>query len=186
MKRPLKKATVKKSTSAKKASSSATDILKLILSEHKPLKKFLKILKNNKKSIREQEVAFEEFAPMLSLHSKAEELSFYIYLKKGDDLLRTEGFEGDVEHGLADQMIEEARRTDDKDLWAARVKVLAELVEHHLTEEENDVLPSFKQNSTPEDRFLLGKQYLQMKANLQRGEETEAAREQPMQIRATH
>jgi len=41
---------------------------------------------------------------------------------------------------FADQLVEENMRTDDEDLWSARVKVLAELVEHHIEQEPKNVL----------------------------------------------
>lgn len=140
------------------------DIIQLILADHKPLKKLITILKDSEKSFLQRLEAFEEFAPLLLTHAKPEEETLYIYMKDVDDL-REDGFEGDVEHMLADQMVEEIKRTDeDEDLWSARVKVLAELVEHHIEEEEDQLLPDFKKQSEAEDRLQLGRDFLQMKA----------------------
>lgn len=153
--------------------SQTSDIVDMILEDHKPLKQLIKIMKNTAKDLADREDAFAEFAPLLICHAKPEEESLYVFMK-GKEQLRSEGFEGDVEHGLADQMVEEIMRTDDEDLWSARVKVLAELVEHHIEEEENSLLPDFRKNSNPQDRSSLGAQFLKLKTRLleKGGEET--------------
>ena len=75
-------------------------------------------------------------------------------------------FEGDIEHGLADQLVEEIKRTEDDDMWSARVKVLAELVEHHIEEEEEELLPDYKNNSETAERMQLGQLFLKLKTQL--------------------
>ena len=149
------------------------DIIEMILEDHKPLKQLIKIMKNTDKDLSDREDAFAEFAPLLICHAKPEEESLYTFMKSVENT-RSDGFEGDVEHGLADQMVEEIMRTDDEDLWSARVKVLAELVEHHIEEEENSLLPDFKKNSNPQDRQILANKFLKLKTHFLQlgGEET--------------
>lgn len=147
------------------------DIIQLILEDHKPLKKLIKIMKNTENSFSERRAAFREFAPLLVTHAKPEEQVLYTCMKE-DKELREEGFEGDIEHSLAEQMLDEAKTTDDQDLWSARVKILAELVEHHIEEEEKELLPDFKKRSEREDRVQLGQVFLDIKANIKpNGEE---------------
>jgi hemerythrin superfamily protein len=153
--------------SGKQQASKGQDIIQLILADHKPLKKLIKIMKDSDKhDLSERQDAFEEFAPLLISHAKPEEQTMYVFMKDDEDL-REEGFEGDVEHGLADQMVEEIKRTDDEDLWSARVKVLAELVEHHIEEEEEELLPDFKKHSEPTERIELGAAFLRLKKQLE-------------------
>lgn len=151
------------------------DVIEIILDDHKPLKKLLKTLKDSDVSIFERREAFEEFAPLLLLHAKAEEKAVYTFMKKEEDL-REEGFEGQVEHGLAEETLKSAQTANDEDLWSARVKVLAELVEHHIKEEENDMLPDLKKHSKAEDRAKMGRQYLEFKQELDSSGETEGPR----------
>jgi len=155
----IKKKAVKKSN---KQASSSDDIIKLILDDHKPLKKLIKVMKNDDKDIEERRKAFEDFAPLLIAHAKPEEQALYAYMKEDDDL-RVEGLEGDVEHAIADQLVHEAKNTDDEDLFSARIKVLAELVEHHIEEEEEEMLPNVRKNSEVEERSELGQRYLQLR-----------------------
>ncbi|UYL10261.1 immunity 49 family protein [Bdellovibrio sp. SKB1291214] len=138
------------------------DIIEMILEDHKPLKKLIKIMKDSDREISERAEAFAEFAPLLISHAKPEEDSLYAFMKKDEDL-REEGLEGDVEHQLADQLCEEIKRTTDPEEMGARIKVLAELVEHHIEEEEEDLLPDFKDNSEIEERVALGKQFIELK-----------------------
>jgi len=143
----------------------AAPIEKLILEDHKPLKKLIKKMKDEKSSISEKKAAFDEFAPLLIVHAKAEEKALYTYLKDEEDL-REEGFEGQVEHNLADEMVKKAKSSTDKDLKAAEIKVLAELVEHHIKEEEEDMLPDFKKKTPSEVRIEIGGHYLELKNKL--------------------
>jgi hemerythrin-like domain-containing protein len=138
------------------------EIIKLILEDHKPLKKLLKVLKDSDKDIKIRREAFEQFAPRLAVHAHAEEEVLYNFIKKAEEL-REEGFEGSVEHTLAEQMLEEAKRAKDEDVWSAKVKVLAELVEHHIEEEENDLLPDVRKELDLETRKELGENYIKQK-----------------------
>lgn len=139
------------------------DIVDLILEDHKPLKKLIETMKNEEAEHEQKKAAFEQFAPLLIAHAKPEEEVLYTFMKS-DDEVKEHAFEGDVEHGLADQMIEEIKQADDEDVWCAKVKVLAELVEHHIKEEEEEMLPDFKEHSNAEERADLGKDYLLAKS----------------------
>ena len=146
----------------KSGATQNNDIINLILEDHKPLKELIKVMKDSDKSTEERFAAFEEFAPTLIAHAKPEEEVLYVFMKKNEEL-REEGFEGDVEHQLADQLVEEIKRTQDEDLKGARIKVLAELVEHHIEEEEEELLPDFKENSESAERAQLGNRFLELK-----------------------
>lgn len=148
-----------------KKMSMESDIVNMILEDHKPLKRLIAIMKDSDKDDSVRAEAFAEFAPLLVSHAKPEEQTLYVHMKK-DEELREEGLEGDVEHQLADQMLEEIMRTEDPDLWSARVKVLAELVEHHIEEEEEELLPDFKKNSEPAERMQLGQEFLMLKTKM--------------------
>lgn len=141
------------------------DVIEIILEDHKPLKKLLKVMKDSDSSISERREAFEEFAPLLLSHAKAEDKVVYTFMKDEDDM-REEGFEGQVEHGLAEETLKAAQAASDEDLWSARVKVLAELVEHHIQEEEKEQFPDLKKHSSAEQRSEMGRQYLEIKQEL--------------------
>ncbi|MCC2677925.1 MAG: hypothetical protein K0R29_501 [Pseudobdellovibrio sp.] len=172
-KSPAKKKTNKKTKTKMKMSSkgrgksveSDQDIVALILADHKPLKQLIKTMKSERAEDSEKIQAFKEFAKLLTVHAKSEEESLYVYMKKVKDL-REHGFEGQVEHNLADQVVEEAKRASEKELKLAQIKVLAELVEHHIEEEEEEMLPEFKKETNLEDREDIGRHYLALKEEL--------------------
>jgi iron-sulfur cluster repair protein YtfE (RIC family) len=74
-------------------------------------------------------------------HARAEEIIFYVPLKKSevkdaDDL----AFEGHEEHGVADRLFDELAKTKPNDKrWGALMSVLKESLEHHIEEEESDM-----------------------------------------------
>lgn len=145
------------------------DIVEIILADHKPLKKLIETLKDTDQDISTRRAAFKEFAPSLISHAKPEERTLYVQMKKdGDQDLTVEALEGDVEHGLADQLVKELKAEHDGDLWTAKAKVLAELVEHHIKEEEDELLPDFRANSTLEERVKLGQEYNHLKATFEK------------------
>lgn len=160
----LKKVNKSKKMSFQRAQavSHKHEIIQLILADHRPLKKLIKILKETENPIAERQAAFEEFADVLSRHSYAEEHSLYKSMEKADDL-REQSFEGEVEHNLCDEMLQSIKSEQDKDMWSAKVKVIAELVEHHVKEEERDMLPDVRKLMSLEKRLEIGDKYQELK-----------------------
>lgn len=135
------------------------DIIDLILDDHKPLKELIKTLKDLDVGFDEKHEAYLDFAPHLVRHAKPEEDILYSRMKSFDGL-RTEAFEGETEHGIADQLVEELKVTDDEDVWMARVRVLAELVEHHIEDEEEEMLPMVRKEIDLEMRKQMAQEFL--------------------------
>lgn len=158
--RSAKKVTTKKKTAVK--ADSSQDIIKLILADHKPLKNFIKILKDSDKDLNVRRKALEEFAPLLINHAQSEERALYSFMER-DKELREESFEGEVEHELAELMLESINGEKNQDMWSAKVKVLAELVEHHIKEEESEALPDVRKATSLEQRLEMGAKYLEFK-----------------------
>jgi hemerythrin-like domain-containing protein len=138
------------------------DIISIILEDHKPLKQLIKVMKDTERSTEERFAAFEKFAPTLIAHAKPEEETLYVFMKKNEEL-KEDGYEGGVEHTIADQLVEEIKRTSDEDMKDARIKVLAELVEHHIEEEEEELLPDLKKETEKDIRARIGNQFLELK-----------------------
>lgn len=168
--RPTRSLSRRSSGRSSNAQTSKDDIVKLILLDHAPLKRLIAILKDSELTIRTRRRAFDQFAPLLLVHAHAEQESFYTFLKDENRELRVHGLEGEVEHALAEYMIDEVKMAEDAGIWSARAKVLAELVEHHIEEEESEIIPDFKKEVDIEDRILIGKQYLDLKDHFRREE----------------
>ena len=171
-----KKTTRQASSQSRKsaAATESTDIVELILQDHKPLKKLIKTLKDEEAELSERKAAFKEFAPLLVAHSKPEEESLYKFMKKSEEM-KADGFEGDTEHAIADRLIEEIKVARNEDMWTAKAKVLAELVEHHIKEEEKEMLPEFKKEAKTEEREKIGQLFLKLKRRFESAEVEEAS-----------
>lgn len=124
-------------------------------------------MKDVKQSESARRDAFDQFAPLLMSHAKPEAEVLYTVMKGGHEELRIDAYEGEVEHDLAELMLKDVKATTDSDIWTAKVKVLAELVEHHIQEEEDDLLPDYRKASEKEERIELGDLFLQAKEQYQ-------------------
>ncbi len=149
MKKTKKPKVAKKSP--KKASKQKADIIELILQHHKLIKAQFGTMKDAEASLGEKQRAFKAFEKALVPHAKAEEEVLYVHMKDEEEL-RTDGFEGVCEHAIAENLLNEIKETSDQDEWVAKVKVLAELVEHHVKEEEEEM---FKECRKELDEELL-------------------------------
>lgn len=157
------------------------DIVQMILDDHKPLKRCIEILKNSEMNLSSRRAAFNELAPLLTIHAKAEEAVLYAF-EKTQVNMREDAFEGDVEHALTEQLIEDVKQSVDKDIWSAKVKVLAEIVEHHIKEEETEMFPELKKEAEAADLIRLGEEYLAEKNKIKGGVlHPSIQREQPFQ-----
>ncbi len=139
------------------------DIIKLILEDHVPLKKLIKALKNPHIKMSEKRPSFEKFAVQLLAHAKPEENSLYCWMQESKAEARMEAFEGLTEHAIAEHLIEEIRSTTDKNEWLGKVKVLGELVEHHIQEEETSMFKLVKKEFNMGIRAEIGAEYLKQK-----------------------
>ncbi|QLY24854.1 hemerythrin domain-containing protein [Bdellovibrio sp. KM01] len=142
------------------------DIVQLIKKDHKPLKVLLGILKNENVAITEKRAAFTEFAPLLEAHAKPEEDTWYTSLKR-EHPMEVQGMEGDLEHRLSDQICKDMKKTVDDKSFMAKAKVLAELVEHHIKEEEMEMLPEYEKYATLDERIELGHRYLELQQEIE-------------------
>lgn len=89
-------------------------------------------------------------------------MQFIALRKKG---VQKNGEEGYLEHGLADKMIATLGKITKpmSPEFAAAAKVLKELIEHHVAEEENAVWSDAKANFSVEQRHAMNLAYLKAK-----------------------
>lgn len=90
---------------------------------------------------RGQQRIADEALTMLEIHAKIEEGLIYPAIQEavGDDEMIEEALE---EHHVATLLIKELRKMQPKDeRYAAKFKVLSEMVKHHIEEEENETFP---------------------------------------------
>ena len=89
----------------------------------------------------EKQALAERICAMLVAHTKVEEEIFYPAAREALDDQRLLD-EAEVEHGSARDLIEQIQSMDPTDdLYDAKVKVLGEYVQHHVREEESELVP---------------------------------------------
>ncbi len=112
--------------------------LDLLKKDHKEVKKLLNELEGEDAG-REQRNIFKEIDQKLRLHEYMEETLLYPELKKHEES-KEEAIEGFVEHHTANAvLLDLADQRAGSPEFAARAKVLKELIEHHIEEEEGEL-----------------------------------------------
>lgn len=111
---------------------------------------------------------FRQMKEALVAHSRSEEKVVYAAIKKLDAEDEKEmGFEGEVEHALVDNLLEQLSHGSPSTApWKARAKVLKEMLEHHIEEEESEIFDCLAsefddgRREKMADAFLKGKEAL--------------------------
>jgi hypothetical protein len=144
------------------------DAIKLLKDDHKKVKDLFREYEaaGDRAHQTKKRIAEKVFLE-LEVHSAIEEEIFYPAVreragKEGKELV-AEGFE---EHHVVDTLMQELRALDPEDeAYDAKFKVLTENVEHHIEEEEGEMLPEAEEALG--DRVTeLGEQMLRRKEEL--------------------
>ena len=124
----------------KSSSGLQGNIYSILKKEHKEVKEmFEQILDDKKPSM----MIFNQIMNALQPHMSGEEKYLYPAIKKADEsneecaFLVDEAFE---EHKWARMLAAEICKMDENDeMWLPKVKVLSDMIEHHVEEEEGEV-----------------------------------------------
>ena len=129
-----------------------TNAIAILSTDHREVEQLFKDYQalgdkaNAKTNNKKKEIA-DQICTALTTHATIEEEIFYPAMreasKDADDLMN----EAEVEHASARDLILQIQEMDPEDeLYDAKVKVLAELVEHHVKEEEKEMFPKAKKS----------------------------------------
>jgi hypothetical protein len=136
--------------------------VELIKEDHKRLKKMLEHTLEAEGST-DREAAMDQLRTELVAHERMEEEVFYPRLRD-EQKVRDNVLEGLEEHHVADLILDELLDVPpDTDLWKAKVKVLKENVEHHMDEEEDELLKNAKRVLDREELDRLGERMERIK-----------------------
>lgn len=109
----------------------------------------------------------ERLVEELVLHTVAEEQTLYQRLRTADDM-RDDVLEAEVEHSLIERLCNEIMQSSpDDELCDARLMVLRELVERHVEDEEEELLPSAESMIDDATALALGEEMMARKSALQ-------------------
>jgi len=86
---------------------------------------------------------FPKIRRELEAHMLGEEKYLYPAIRKDETFLVLEGYE---EHELGKKLLYELDKLDKKDEhWMPKIKVLQDIIEHHIDEEEKEIFPKAKE-----------------------------------------
>ena len=138
------------------------DAISLLKKDHDKVKDLFEAFDKAEKHAAKKKIADEAMLE-LKLHAELEEKIFYPAVRKkvGSDIMN----EADEEHHVAKVLIAELEEMDGRgDHWEAKFTVLTESVEHHIEEEEEDMLP--KARKLDIDFDALGEEMLALREKL--------------------
>lgn len=151
-----------------KVFSTTTDIVGSIKLDHDDLRNFIDQLKDTSLDMSERRRAYEQFSALLKSHTEAEEKAVYqVAIGMTGREMHIKIAEGFVEHRVADELMSRIEAARDPLEWSAHANVLAEVVEHHLKEEERDLLPLIRKTATVEQNMDMLAQYLDIRGRTQ-------------------
>ena len=122
----------------------APNAVELLKSDHKEVKALFRAYEKLVKSAagnEEKQTLAEQICTMVTVHAIVEEEIFYPAVRSAvaeQDLLD----EAEVEHASAKDLITQIQSmTPSDNFYDAKVKVLGEYIDHHVKEEEGEMLP---------------------------------------------
>ena len=146
------------------------DATGLLKEDHAKVRALLgELEKSSEKATARREELLEEIERELKIHTTLEEEIFYPAFReaaeKKDDLKLY--YEAIEEHHVVDNVLPELKGTDPgTEVFAAKAKVLKDLVEHHAKEEETEMFPRARKLMNREELVRLGEQLAQAKVSL--------------------
>lgn len=146
------------------------DAISLLEADHKKVKALLEALeKTTERAKKRRATLLGQIETELTVHTNIEETIFYPAfrdrVRKKED--REMYFEALEEHHLVKHVLPELKATDpSSEPFAAKVKVLKELVTHHAGEEEREMFPEAKSVFDEAELQQLGARMLAKKKEL--------------------
>ncbi len=141
-----------------------TDILDTLQAEHDEVQELLRKLTKSDNG-REQKSLLAQVKQALVPHTKAEEQVVYdpVSALSGEEA-KIDGAEGYTEHALASATLMQLDKlTANTPEFKASAKVLKELIDHHVQEEERNIWAQVKQNFSAEQREQMNRDFLAAK-----------------------
>jgi hemerythrin superfamily protein len=142
--------------------ATGTDILDTLKKEHNEVKELLSLLQETEVAAQRQGLV-RQLSAALVPHSVAEEKIVYdSMIALSDRQAQMDGYEGALEHKWAAKTLERLAALDDatSSEHKATAKVLKELVEHHIREEERNIWRDVRKNCSNEERARMNALYL--------------------------
>lgn len=152
---------------AARATMSDKDVRSLLTKDHEEARALAKQIAAEQ-SAATRKALLAKLKPALVAHSRAEEAQVYEPLMKlSDKDSNSIGNEGYVEHHLVDELLESLDKGDAAtQRWAAQAKVLHELLEHHIEEEQSEMYADLGKNFDATQLEEMGRRFTAAKQQI--------------------
>lgn len=146
-----------------------TDPIQMLKQDHERVRAMLDRMKTVDPDLRHQMVA--DLERDLKIHSQLEEE--IVYPAYRDATTGTEDrqlyFEATEEHHVMDMVVPELKMmVKDSERFVARVSVARELIQHHIEEEEEDMLPKLREMLGEQRLEQMGSRLVERKLELEK------------------
>jgi len=161
-------AKAKKKAASRRRSAAGEDAITLLKADHRQVEEWFEQFESTRSAERKQKLA-AQICQALEVHTEIEEEIFYpafLEATEEEDIHH----EAEVEHESAKKLIAEIKDSGpDDDYYDAKVKVLSEMIKHHVNEEEKRDGMFAKAKKSEMDLDALGEQLAQRKQELMGG-----------------
>lgn len=143
------------------------DPIAIIKDDHKMVKDlFTEFEKFGDDAVAGKRTVVEQIIAALTMHAEMEETILYPKLRdlfpSEDDPLVGEAY---AEHAAAKAILEELKTLEPTDSeYAGKVKALKDTIEHHVREEEGELLPKAKEKLSADDLRVMGEEMTSFRA----------------------
>jgi iron-sulfur cluster repair protein YtfE (RIC family) len=146
----------------KGAAKDDMDILDKLKQEHEEAAELLETICDEDSNGSERKAALKKLKGALIPHLRAEGKVVYdpiIALK--DKKVKQDGLEGHLEHEIAERTLLQLTKIQNamSPEFSATAKVLKELIEHHVEEEEDNVWSDVRKNFSSDDRLQMNRDF---------------------------
>jgi hemerythrin-like domain-containing protein len=143
------------------------DAAEMLRQDHQKVKDlFRKYSELGEGALKSKERLAEQIMRELEVHTRLEEEIFYPRARQARQDLEDVVAEGFEEHHVADLLMEEIRGLQPSDeTFDAKMKVLCENIQHHIEEEETELLPE-AERALRDQMETITEQMQQMKQRL--------------------
>jgi iron-sulfur cluster repair protein YtfE (RIC family) len=140
----------------------AQNVIDILKQEHEMVLSMLSELASKGISGREQK--YESLKENLMPHLIGEEQALYPRLKEEAEM-RDMVLESIEEHGAVKTLLGQldSASSSEEDSWVAKLKVIQENVDHHISEEEDEIFPRMQQKMSSDELSSLGSRYEEAK-----------------------
>lgn len=134
-------------TKTNQSNDANIDAIELLTQQHREVKEMFDRFENmtDRAKVSKKKLA-DEICNALIMHTTIEEEIYYPATREASEETEDMVDEAVVEHASAKDLIAQIMEMDPgDDLYDAKVKVLGEMIEHHVKEEEEEMFPKTRQ-----------------------------------------